>query len=137
MVVNSMRAAHAAHPDWRVAANACLETLASGDGANLANLANLGFVYATDAFAPHFADISDYPRDATGIEHWVGSVGLGICATGIEYFDQPALCLLTARFPESRYIHAATLDHPASFRPERVVFRPEAQPWDYVDPDLP
>jgi hypothetical protein len=44
---------------------------------------------------------------------------------------------LTARFPESRYIHAATLDDPASFRPERVVFRAEAQPWDHVDPDLP
>ena len=41
------------------------------------------------------------------------------------------------RFPESRYIHAATLDDPALFKPERVVFRATAQPWDHVDPTLP
>ena len=95
---DTMRAAHAGHADWRVAADACLARVgAPGDAANL------GFVYATDAFAPHFSDISAYLRDATGIEHWVGSVGLGVCATGIEYFDKPALCVLTARFPEQAF----------------------------------
>ncbi len=98
MNAGDIKGAHAAHADWRAAADACLRTLGSQEGAP-----NLGFVYATDAFAPHFSDISAYLRDATGIEHWVGSVGLGICATGVEYFDEPALCLLTGRFPQQAF----------------------------------
>jgi len=93
-----IRAAHASNADWRVAANACLQTLGPDVGT-----ANLGFVYATDVFAPHFCELSAYLREATGIAHWVGSVGLGICATGVECFDQPALCLLTARFPAQAF----------------------------------
>jgi len=101
MNVGDIKAAHAAHTDWRVAADACLETLGThGDGGNAANL---GFVYASDAFAAHFSDISDFLRDASGIQHWVGSVGLGVCATGVEYFDEPALCLLTGHFPEQAF----------------------------------
>lgn len=41
------------------------------------------------------------------------------------------------RFPESRYIHAASLDDPALFKPERVMFRAPGQAWDYIDPELP
>jgi small ligand-binding sensory domain FIST len=97
MAEHPMRAAHAAHPDWQVAVDACLASLDAGDAADL------GFVYATDAFAPHLADIEIRLRDATGIPHWVGSVGLGICASGIEYFDEPALCVLVARFPPQAF----------------------------------
>ncbi len=39
-------------------------------------------------------------------------------------------------YPQSLYVHAATLDDPGGFRPETVVFRSAAQPWDHVDPDL-
>lgn len=42
----------------------------------------------------------------------------------------------TTRFPERLYIHAATLDEPAGFRPEFVVFEEAAQPWDQVSPEL-
>jgi len=36
----------------------------------------------------------------------------------------------TARFPDRVYIHAATLDDPATFKPKFVVFKESAQPWD-------
>ena len=101
MEVGDIRAAHGAGPDWRGVADACLADLRAGS--TPAARANLGFVYATDPFAPHLADIVAYLRDATGIAHWVGSVGLGICATGTEYFDQPALCLLTGAFPDDAF----------------------------------
>ena len=39
-------------------------------------------------------------------------------------------------YPQSLYVHAATLDDPGIFRPEAVVFRSAAQPWDHVDPRL-
>jgi hypothetical protein len=42
-----------------------------------------------------------------------------------------------AGYPDSRYFHAATLDDPSLFRPERVLFRDASQPWDHIDPDLP
>lgn len=98
MNAGDIRAAHCCNADWRVATKACLETLGADVGS-----ANLGFVYATDDFAPQFADIAAFLRDTTGIAHWVGSVGVGICATGVEYFDKPALCLLTGRFPEQAF----------------------------------
>ncbi len=98
MNVGDIRAAHATNADWRVAAAACLQALGPDGGA-----ANLGFAYASDLFAPHFTDIAAFLRDNTGIEHWVGSVGLGVCATGVEYFDKPALCLLTGHFPREAF----------------------------------
>lgn len=39
-------------------------------------------------------------------------------------------------YPESLYIHAATLDDPKNFSPNAVLFRESAQPWDHIDPDL-
>jgi len=97
MRTESMAVAHAAHVDWRTAANACLERLESPAGANL------GFVYASDAFAADFADIAAHLEARTGIAHWVGSVGVGVCATGVEYFDEPALCVLSARLPADSF----------------------------------
>ena len=114
MNVGDIHAAHAADVDWRVAADACLADLGShGDGGDAANL---GFVYASDTFAAHFSDISAFLREATAIEHWVGSVGLGVCATGVEYFDAPALCLLTGRFPDQAFrVFAGIVDNLQDF----------------------
>ncbi len=117
-------AAHSSDADWRVAADACLEAL-GGDGANPANL---GFVYASDGFAPHFAEIHGYLRAATGIEHWVGSVGLGICAGGVEYFDKPALCLLTGTFPEGSFrVFAGIVDDLETFDADHGDWCDQAQ----------
>jgi hypothetical protein len=43
----------------------------------------------------------------------------------------------TTGHPEALLIHAASLDDPALFRPQRVVFHDAAQPWDFIDPALP
>lgn len=61
---------------------------------------NFGFLYATDALAPEMGAILDAAKSATGIEHWIGTVGLGICATGREYYEEPAMALMVADFPE-------------------------------------
>lgn len=98
MNAGAITAAHCAHADWRTAAERCVAALGADAGS-----ANLGFVFASDAFAARGAELAAYLRDATGIAHWVGSVGLGVCAAGVEYFDQPALCLLTGRFPEQSF----------------------------------
>lgn len=43
----------------------------------------------------------------------------------------------TTGSPEVVLVAAASLDEPAWFRPQRVVFHAGAQPWDHVDPALP
>ncbi len=40
-------------------------------------------------------------------------------------------------FTEVRPIAAATLDDPGIFKPEKDIWVSDAQPWDYMDPNLP
>jgi small ligand-binding sensory domain FIST len=92
------RFAHAQAEDWAHAAQACVDGLGRAAAG-----ANLGFVYATDLLADDLGSILVYLRQRTGIAHWVGSVGLGICGGGEEYFDVPALAVMTAALPENSF----------------------------------
>lgn len=83
----------AASPNWRDAARECLAQLGTvSDGINL------GFVYFTDSIASEARDILDYLRVNTGVYHWVGSVGMGICASGREFYDRPAMAVMLCSF---------------------------------------
>ena len=87
-------AAHARGDEWTGVAKACADQLRL-----LPDGANLGFVYATDALAPSLGSILAFLRERTRIADWVGSIGLGVCAAGREYFDEPALSVLAAALP--------------------------------------
>jgi small ligand-binding sensory domain FIST len=54
----------------------------------------LGFVYVADHFVPHLQTILEALKTGTGIEQWVGTTGIGICAPGIESYEQPGLSLM-------------------------------------------
>ena len=70
--------AHAAAPTWRKCVAACAQRLGRpGRG--------LGFVYFSDALVDAAHDILEALRSRTGVEDWVGSVGVGVLATGVEY----------------------------------------------------
>lgn len=88
--------AHSGAADWQSAVAECAETLRGFSG-------NLGFLYASDLFAPQFPAILAALRSATGIPDWGGSVGLGVCTTGREYLDKPALVILAAQLPQDGY----------------------------------
>lgn len=90
-------AAHGAADNWLQAASQCVSLLEDARGANL------GFVYAADAFAPDLRGVLRYLRDATGVEHWTGTVGVGVCGTGREYHEQPALSVMLGRFPPESF----------------------------------
>ena len=92
------RLGHAADADWRRGCEDCLRQLAP-----LPAGANLGFLYLSAHFARAAADILARLRGATGIEHWVGTSGMGVCATGREYFDQPAMVVLAAALPQGAF----------------------------------
>jgi small ligand-binding sensory domain FIST len=89
---------HAASLSWRSAADAALAQCGAG-----VRGATLGFVYATDAFAEDYEEIVDFLRRRTGIAHWVGTIGLGICASGREYLDEPALALMCCSYSEDAF----------------------------------
>jgi small ligand-binding sensory domain FIST len=83
------RYGHAAAPRWRECVSACAARLGRPGG-------GLGFVYFTDALVDSAQSILDALREETGVEDWVGSVGLGVLATGAEYQEEPALVAMVA-----------------------------------------
>ena len=56
--------------------------------------ANLGFVYVTQEAGDELEAIVRNLKIETGIENWVGAAGIGICATGTEYFREPAVAVM-------------------------------------------
>lgn len=89
---------HAAGDSWSDAADACLSALGQ-----VSDEHNLGFLYVTDACAAQMGEVLDRFRAATGVQHWVGAVGMGICATGVEYYDRPAVAAMVGVFPHGSF----------------------------------
>ena len=98
----AFRIGHAAHSDWKVATEQALNSLqdAAADGPPVGTL---GFIYLTDALAPYAAEMLALVKTRTGIADWVGSVGIGIVATGTEYLDEPAVALMTCALPSGSH----------------------------------
>lgn len=88
---------HASSPNWRDAAAQCLRQAGHGPTG-----ANLGLLYLTDSFAADANEILGYFRANTGILHWAGTIGMGVVATGREYYDEPAIAIMLCAFaPDS------------------------------------
>lgn len=83
---------------WGSLAKGCLAEL--GD---LPEGANLGFVYATDVMADDLGSIVTFLRERSGISHWVGTVGEGVVANALEFYDRPALSILVAALPDDGF----------------------------------
>ena len=95
-MLKRFRLGHAGAADWRTAADACIAQLGVNPG-------NLGFLYVTDLFAGVLPEIHRYVADRTGVEHWTGTVGIGVCATGMEYLDQPGMVMLAGDFQDGSF----------------------------------
>jgi small ligand-binding sensory domain FIST len=80
--------AHSGAKDWREAVNQCVARVGRAKG--------LGFVYFSDANAAAAEGIVAALREQTGVEQWIGTVGIGVLATGVEYYDEPALAVMVA-----------------------------------------
>jgi small ligand-binding sensory domain FIST len=94
--------AHAAHPDWRSALALAAARIERQRRASDA-APTLGWVYLSDHFAADAAALlAELQRGFPGVG-WVGAVGVGVCASGVEYFDEPAISLLLAALPRERF----------------------------------
>lgn len=96
--MNKYLAGYASHNNWSSLVEACLEQLGS-----IPVDAGLGFIYATSAIASDVEKIVTRLKSMTGINHWVGTVGLGICAGDTEYYDLPALAIMITDISEDQY----------------------------------
>ena len=96
--MTAFRFGHAQATDWQGAVAACLDQLGQ-----VPQTGNLGFLYVTDDLADDLGQILDHLRAATGVPHWVGATGIGICATGVEYYQGPALVVMVGEFPAGSF----------------------------------
>ena len=96
---------HATHPDWRMAlALAAAQLDAQRAAADSIDAApTLGLVYFTDAYAPHAQPLLDELRQRWPGVAWAGCVGVGVAASGVEYFDEPALVLMLCSLPAADF----------------------------------
>ncbi len=94
----AFKSAHATGPDWQTTVTACMAALGE-----LPRGANLGFLYVTDALAEDLPAILSLLRMHSGIESWVGSVGMGIAGNGAEYYERPAIALLVGALPADSF----------------------------------
>ena len=99
--MNSFALAHASGTEWKSITDKCLAGLSGLE--QRPGFEHLGLVYMTDSLAGEAENILVRLGDGTGIANWVGSVGMGICATGQEYFDAPALAILVGEFPQDSF----------------------------------
>lgn len=95
--------AHASGTHWAEITRACVAELGK-----LARENALGFVYVTDHLAGDLDAIVDQLRLSTGIENWIGTVGIAITgqttdAPAEEYIDEPAISLMVGQFPADSF----------------------------------
>lgn len=98
--------AQAVDGEPRALAEHCADQLSEADGHNL------GFVYVTSPLAGSLEDIVAVLKERTGVADWLGTVGIGICATGAEYFDTSAIVALTGRVAGDSYRLIESQDDP-------------------------
>lgn len=92
---------HAAHPDWRMALTMAAAQLDTPGTARQAP--TLGFAYFSDHYAAHAEALLEALRQRWPGVAWVGCVGVGLLASGVEYFDEPALVLMLAALPREQF----------------------------------
>lgn len=94
--------AHATHPDGHMAlalAAAQIEAQRAASGLQ----PTLGWLYLSDLLSGSAASLLDEARQRWPGVAWVGAAGPGICASGVEYFDEPALALMLAELPPAQF----------------------------------
>ncbi len=72
----------------------------------------LGFVYATHHLGAALNDIVANLKAQTLVEHWVGTVGSGVCTTRAAFFDRPALVVLTCDLDQNSFRLLPLIRHP-------------------------
>src|SRR5579872_349090 len=81
--------------------------------------ANLGVLYVSEPAAPAMAELVRELSAGTGVQSWVGGVGLGIFAPGREAHELPAAAVIIGALPPNGFRLFAATDDPAADLPQR------------------
>lgn len=96
--------AHATHPQWRMAAALVLAQLRAQLALPGASSPTLALLYITDHYAAEAqAILAHLSAELPEMTDWAGTVGVGIAATNVEYFDEPALAVMLCELPADQY----------------------------------
>lgn len=106
-----------AQPDWEQATAECIAQLTEQ-----AQGMTLGFVYVSDGFSHLLQAIIEKLSSATGVDDWIGTVGLGICHGRREIYEQPAISLLLTDIDPDHYRLLAGQD-------QQLEKLEQLQPW--------
>jgi small ligand-binding sensory domain FIST len=96
---------HATHPQWQMAAGLVLAQLRAHLALpEYASAPPLGLLYITDQYAHDAQVILDHLSAALPeVTDWVGTVGVGIAANNVEYFDEPAMSVMLCDISSEHY----------------------------------
>ena len=88
--------AHATHPQWQSASALVLAQLRGQMSSSLhAVTPTLALLYITDHYAQDAQEILDHlSAELPSVTDWSGTVGIGIAANNVEYFDEPAMAVM-------------------------------------------
>ena len=107
MIRARFASAHAANPDWHVALAEAFEALMHDVHGAIAHAIDIEYTFGLCYFTDHYAAdaeelLAELQRRLPGV-HWVGTVGVGVAASGAEHFDEPALVLMLAPLPRNSF----------------------------------
>jgi small ligand-binding sensory domain FIST len=96
---------HATHPQWQMAVGLVLAQLRAQMALpEYASSPTLALLYITDHYADAAQDILDHlGAELPEVTDWAGTVGVGIAASNVEYFDEPALAVMLCDLPPHQY----------------------------------
>ncbi|MDD2691793.1 MAG: FIST N-terminal domain-containing protein, partial [Simplicispira sp.] len=96
---------HATHPQWRMAAALVLAQLRAQMALpGYAHAPTLGLLYITDHYASEAQALLDFlSAELPEVTDWSGTVGIGVCASNAQYFDEPALAVMLLDIPCDQY----------------------------------
>ena len=97
--------AHATHPQWRMAAALVLAQLRAQMALpDHAAAPSLALLYITDHYANEAeAILSHLSAELPEVTDWVGTVGVGVAANNVEYFDEPAMAVMLCDLSPDQY----------------------------------
>ncbi len=125
----SFASAAASGTDWRDTSKAVLEQLESIRTEE--DQFNFGFLYISDMLADFAPSILNLFRSVTHIEHWIGSVGMGVIGTGQAFVNQPAISALIGHFPEGEFcVFPETREEDSDpFSPDEPLSQDPVKKW--------
>ena len=85
--------------------------------------ANFAFIYVSDVMSPSLDNILKQCKLKTGIQHWVGSLGVGLITTNNEIYDVPAISILLCQFPGDEFKIVETITNSSDI--DKNLFWPD------------